>query len=358
MILPLFLILASQCPGPQCPPPGPAADMARHGTDAVASTIEIATEPPDATVTIGETPITLTKGKATLTTPPLAPGRTYTYTATATWPDGTTATETATFTPGDPVTITLTKPTQELTDTPPITNFGIDTAQLTAALNNTETFTFNGAAISRQEAIHILEAPNLQDDTAKLRLTIIGTDEERERVLADLHGPLRDIADACLVQSYPPDHWAITRAGFHREGHPTIYIQTPEGNVLHRQDDYNDGAEGLRTAFERLRRDPDYQPTRDPDLRRRPAGPLTRLWNFLTSPLRLIMEWIIAGLIGIILILAISRGWGPYILRAIAALVPSPPQSNRANTTTPVATPTATPNTPTEIPTTRRRKNT
>lgn len=105
------------------------------------------------------------------------------------------------------------------------------------------------------------------DDRHKLRLTVIGTEVERKRVLADL-APWQD---KLLVQAYEPTHWAVRDAGFSTKGSPTIYVQGPDGTVLHRQDDYNDGAAGLATAIRKA--DPNYRPEKDPDLRKTPAPP-------------------------------------------------------------------------------------
>jgi len=69
------------------------------------------------------------------------------------------------------------------------------------------------------------------------------------------------------MQSYLPDHWAVARSGFKVDGQPTIYLQAPDGTVLHRQDDYHDGPEALAQALRRT--DPHYDPRKDPDLRQR-----------------------------------------------------------------------------------------
>jgi hypothetical protein len=59
------------------------------------------------------------------------------------------------------------------------------------------------------------------------------------------------------VQDYAPGNWAV-KDGFFTEGKPTIYLQAPNGKVLHRQDDYSDGAAGLATALRKA--DPNYSP--------------------------------------------------------------------------------------------------
>ncbi|GAB6166152.1 hypothetical protein JCM19992_21520 [Thermostilla marina] len=209
-------------------------------------------------------------------------------------------------------------------------NFGIDRSGLNGS--GAERITLGGRQISRSEATRILQSAGLADDSTKLRLTVIGTESDRRRVLDDLKGPLADIAAECLVQDYPPDHWAVTKAGFHTAGKPTIYVQAPDGRVLHRQDDYTDGAEGLRRAFERLRRpDPNYRPDKDRDLRRPAAGLLARLLDLLSRPFRVILSWLLAAGVVFVLVVLVMKGWLVYLLGLLASLVPGPPvQTKRA----------------------------
>ena len=212
-----------------------------------------------------------------------------------------------------------------------VQNFGIDRSGLNGAA---ERITLDGRQITRGEATQILQAGSLADDSGKLRLTVIGTQSDRRRVLEDLKGPLADVASQCLVQDYPPDHWAVAGAGFYTAGQPTIYVQAPDGTVLHRQDDYADGAEGFRQAFERLRRpDPDYRPDKDRDLRRPADGLLSRLIDVLARPFRVILSWLLAAGVVFVLIVLVMKGWLVYLLGLLASLVPGPPaQANTAGT--------------------------
>ena len=212
-----------------------------------------------------------------------------------------------------------------------VQNFGIDRSGLSGSA---ERITLGGREITRSEAAHILQAGSLADDSGKLRLTVIGTEADRRRVLDDLKGPLTDITGQCLVQDYPPDHWAVARAGFHTAGKPTIYVQAPDGNVLHRQDDYADGAEGFRQAFERLRKpDPNYRPDKDRDQRRPADGLLSRLIDVLARPFRVILSWLLAAGVVFILIVLVMKGWLVYLLGLFASLVPGPPtQAKTAGT--------------------------
>jgi len=80
------------------------------------------------------------------------------------------------------------------------------------------------------------------------------------------HPSLAAWKDKIVASWYPPDHWAIARQGFQTGGQPTIYIQKPDGVVLHRQDDYQGGAEALAEVLRKL--DPNYQPEKDRDRRK------------------------------------------------------------------------------------------
>jgi len=146
--------------------------------------------------------------------------------------------------------------------------------------NGKESFSIGGEECTREQARQRMLQGALADDRAKLRLTVIGSETARAPVLADLSGALADVANPFLVQAYPADHWAVARAGFVTSGSPTIYVQDATGKVLHRQDDYADGAEGLRKALEAIRKpDPNYQPARDSDRRGGLAG--SSLWIVL-----------------------------------------------------------------------------
>lgn len=143
-----------------------------------------------------------------------------------------------------------------------VQNFGVMREQLTG---HDERHFLNGGAVSGREALAAFG--QLDDDSDKLRLTVIGSEVERRAVLNDfeIDPDLTPFRDRLVVQSYPPDHWAVTGAGFVQTGKPTIYLQTPEGVVRHRQDEYR-GPHKLAQAIRRA--DPHYRPENDPDLNR------------------------------------------------------------------------------------------
>ncbi len=139
-------------------------------------------------------------------------------------------------------------------------NFGVDTDKIGKG------YTKNGKPATRAEVMHALTAAGF-DDASKIRLTVIGSEEQRKRVLADLDTLPAFAAhkDRLLVQAYGPTDWAVAKSGFVTTGTPTIYLQSADGKVLHRQDDYP-SAEALAEAVRKA--DPEYRPKLDPDLNR------------------------------------------------------------------------------------------
>lgn len=144
-----------------------------------------------------------------------------------------------------------------------IPNFGVDLSKIRPGQHYL--WGAHQEPLTKDEAIDRLEAIGQQipDDAAKVRLTVIGSEEERKRVLADLDGPLKSARQHCVVQAYASNSPILEGLGFVVSGHPTIYLQLPDGTVLHRQDDY-DGPQRLLTALRKT--DPNYDPANDPDL--------------------------------------------------------------------------------------------
>jgi hypothetical protein len=161
-----------------------------------------------------------------------------------------------------------------------IPNYGVDTRKIDSSR---ERYRLDGHIVSEKEALDILDDPTITDDSGLLRLTVVGTDDQRKAVLTDLADSpaLAGFKGKLVVQDYDPSRWEL-QCGFQAKGTPTVYVQTPDGKVLHRQDDYRDGADGLKTALtkasdgyvptpaatNRVRAaDPSYDPKKDQDLR-------------------------------------------------------------------------------------------
>ena len=154
-------------------------------------------------------------------------------------------------------------PANYLPRKPEITNFGVNRLNP----HTRERYIINGIDATGEEALQALQEKNVPNDKSLLRLTIIGPEALRKQVRSDLenHPSLSCFSEKYLVQDYAPENWAV-RQGFFTEGKPTIYLQLPTGKVLHRQDDYADGANGLATALRKA--DPNYTPEKDPDKRK------------------------------------------------------------------------------------------
>lgn len=137
-------------------------------------------------------------------------------------------------------------PANYLPRKPEITNFGVN--RLTP--HTRERYIINGIDATGEEALQALQEKNVPNDKSLLRLTIIGPEALRKQVRSDIenHPSLTCFSEKYLVQDYAPENWAV-KQGFFTEGKPTIYLQLPSGKVLHRQDDYADGAAGLATAL-------------------------------------------------------------------------------------------------------------
>lgn len=119
--------------------------------------------------------------------------------------------------------------------------------------------------VTADEAKRMIQDSRIPTPAGKLAVTVIGPDATRAKVLADLNGsPLfAEVRRDIVVRDYDPTHWHVAAAGFVTGGSPTIYVQTADGTVLHRQDTY-DGPESLLEALRRA--SPNYDPKRDSNL--------------------------------------------------------------------------------------------
>lgn len=145
-------------------------------------------------------------------------------------------------------------------------NYGVEMDKLA---RGQERYVLNGRLATSADAREALAGGSVPDDKGRLRLTVIGDPAARKRVVGDLATApeLAEFRERFVVQDYAPDHWAVSRTGFFAGGAPTVYVQGPDGRVLHRQDDYR-GPADLAGALRRA--DPAYDRERDPDLRKLP----------------------------------------------------------------------------------------
>ncbi len=116
-------------------------------------------------------------------------------------------------------------------------------------------------------------AGQVPDDASKLRLVVIGTAEERKPVMDQWAKLEPAVKDRLSPWSVDIDNFSLKDAEtgkpvFVTDGHPTVYVQAPDGKVLHRQDDFpvNDNFQGIRKAVKA------YDSAKDVDLRKTTPG--------------------------------------------------------------------------------------
>lgn len=149
---------------------------------------------------------------------------------------------------------------------------GVDTDKLTAS--GEPRYWHRGTPVDRSDVLAAIgQKKTVPDDRLKLRLTVIGTDAERAAALKDLP---QDLQAKVNVWSIAPDHWSLKDMGYQTDGHPTIYLQSPDGRVLWRQDSYG-GAGDYEAIRKRVA---EYDAKKDPGPGsggNAPVGPLAWL---------------------------------------------------------------------------------
>ena len=126
--------------------------------------------------------------------------------------------------------------------------------------------TFNGRKISCDTAIELI-GKQVPDDSKKFRLTVIGTTAEQKDALTQWASVEPAVKDRCNLWAVTADHWSLKdsatgQVAFKTAGAPVIYLQAPDGQVLHRQDDAQGFPEAIRKAAKA------YDAAKDPDLRK------------------------------------------------------------------------------------------
>lgn len=150
-----------------------------------------------------------------------------------------------------------------------------------------------GQPVGQWEAKGWLEGnAQVPEDTSKPSLTVIGPQPARELVARDLANDpaLRVIVPQFVTQFYDPHDAMIVASGHQRGGQPTIYAQSPKGEVLLRDDKYH-GPAVLSAALHRVlelqdeqrRPNPDYSPLLDPSSAQllKPTIGLPSVWSIV-----------------------------------------------------------------------------
>lgn len=133
---------------------------------------------------------------------------------------------------------------------------GVDSSQLSAS----PSYIHNGKPSSKYGVVEAF-ANTFADQSSKRRITFIGNERDCENAMQKLPSGVDEWA---VVKSFSPDDWYIKRNNFVTTGTPVMYIQEPDGTVIHRQDDAN----GVQTAVDNAK---NYNPKLDGDLRKIPS---------------------------------------------------------------------------------------
>lgn len=174
----------------------------------------------------------------------------------------------------------------------PTQNFGMDwTPQGPAKITRHDKH--GDREITRATAIKEMAAHDIPDDSKKLRLTVIGDTATRKPVMDQWASVEAELKDRVVAWSVPPDHWSLkdTDTGaqvFKANGSPTVYLQAPGGQVLHRQDDGVGAVEAVRKAIKK------YDADKDPDLRK--PSPVVPILPALTSHPAMLPALLLGGL--------------------------------------------------------------
>jgi hypothetical protein len=151
-----------------------------------------------------------------------------------------------------------------------VPNFGVDAAKLQDGAR----FQLNGREVSREKVLDAI-ADKIPEESKKFRVTIVGTPEDRKRVADAFQDIEPALKERTALWSVPPDHWSLTDTAtgkpvFRTDGKPMIYVQAPNGRVLHRQADFA-GAGDFQAIRKAVKK---YDDAKDPDLRKDAPAPM------------------------------------------------------------------------------------
>lgn len=162
-------------------------------------------------------------------------------------------------------------------------NFGVQWDKI-----NPHQATYNGRKIGSERAAELV-SKQIPDDSKKLYVVVIGTNDEQKEVLTQLASVEPTIRDRCLTWTVTADHWSLKdnstgKPAFKTDGHPVIYVEAPDGKVLWRQDDAKEFPTALRKVVK------DYDAAKDPG----PGKPAPSKPGDPANPISPTLPWFLA----------------------------------------------------------------
>ena len=151
---------------------------------------------------------------------------------------------------------------QAVPEAEPGLNFGVNRSKI----DKEKTYCINGHPVTKDDAMRAMQGekgfPGIPDDAKFDSLTVIGTPDQCKPVEEDFakNKAFDGIRDKMVFQSYRADDPMVAEIGI-TPGSPAIYHQKPDGKVLARYSTYP-GPE--KVATEIRKRNPDYDPNKDP----------------------------------------------------------------------------------------------
>ena len=181
-------------------------------------------------------------------------------------------------------------------------NFGLDLERIRSSAAE---YSLSGRTVSREVALAAI-GQDLPADADALRLTWVGDEAVGERIRADILSS--GLANKVTFQSYAsPDLSMIRGLGFELG---KLHIQAPNGALLHWQVGYTDqqGLTAAVAAAELRRRDPNFDPSRVPDLTKpKPKSPSDPNNGGITVPPPAAWPWWAWAGIGVAVLLILRR---------------------------------------------------
>lgn len=140
---------------------------------------------------------------------------------------------------------------------------GVDCTKVTKQ----PSYSINGLKTGKAQVVQALgfDGTTLPNDAQHLRLSVIGPKNLTTQVVKDFMSDpaFADVRGGVVIQSYEPNDVMVTGINAKTDGQPSIYLQSPDGKVLHRQDTYT-GPKPLSEAVRKAKSG--YDPSKDPNL--------------------------------------------------------------------------------------------